>query len=450
MADLFDYRSVELSAARSPLAARMRPRSIEEFIGQDHLVGDGRPFRVNLDLGYLPSIIFWGPPGTGKTSLANLIAQHIDATFISISAVTSGVADVRKIIDNAKATTGMYGHKTLLFIDEIHRFNKAQQDVILPYVEDGTVSFIGATTENPSFEVIAPLLSRCRLFVLNPLNPQDIENIIVRALNDKDQGLANWNVSLDENACEYLIKLSNGDARRTLNLLEFATVSTNSDAEGKRHITIDVLGKCAESSSLIYDKSGDNHYDGISAYIKSIRSSDPDAAIYWLARMLEAGEDPMFIARRLVIAASEDIGMADPNGLSIAVAAQQAVHFIGMPEGGIPLAQATVYLSTAPKSNSSYMALNRALEKIRDGAKDPIPKHLRNPVTKLMKEEGYGEGYKYAHDFEGNFILTQNLPDSMIGVPLYTPTENGYEKIVVERIKNWWGDQKQNNELNKP
>jgi putative ATPase len=427
----------------------MRPRSIEEFIGQEHLVGDGQPFRVNLDLGYLPSIIFWGPPGTGKTSLANLIAQHVDARFISISAVAAGVADVRKIIEDAKSATGMYGHKTLLFIDEIHRFNKAQQDVILPYVEDGTVSFIGATTENPSFEVISPLLSRCRLFVLNPLNPQDIENIIVRAVNDKDRGLANWNIELTEDACEYLIRLSNGDARRTLNLLEFTALSISEDPKGKRQITVDVLGKCAESQSLIYDKSGDNHYDNISAFIKSIRSSDPDAAIYWLARMIEAGEDPMFIARRLVISASEDIGMADPNGLSIAIAAQQAVHFVGMPEGGIPLAQATVYLSTAPKSNSSYMALNKALEKIREGAKDPVPKHLRNPVTTLMKEQGYGKGYKYAHDFEGNFVTTQNLPDSMIGVPLYTPTENGYEKIVAERLRDWWSDQKQNNELNK-
>tara|TARA_Y100000590_G_scaffold321897_1_gene364435 strand:+ start:1487 stop:2770 length:1284 start_codon:yes stop_codon:yes gene_type:complete len=425
----------------------MRPRSIGEFIGQEHLVGDGQPFRVNLDLGYLPSIIFWGPPGTGKTTLASLIAQYVDARFISISAVTAGVSDVRKIIEDAKSIAGMYGHKTLLFIDEIHRFNKAQQDVILPYVEDGTISFIGATTENPSFEVIAPLLSRCRLFVLNPLNPDDIENIIVRAVNDKDRGLANWNIELTEDACEYLIRLSNGDARWTLNLLEFAALSMSGDPKIKRKITVDVLGKCAESQSLIYDKSGDNHYDNISAFIKSIRSSDPDAAIYWLGRMIEAGEDPMFIARRLVISASEDIGMADPNGLSIAVAAQQAVHFVGMPEGGIPLAQATVYLSTAPKSNSSYMALNRALEKIRYGAKDPVPKHLRNPVTALMKEQGYGEGYKYAHDFEGNFVSTNNLPDSMIGVRFYNPTKNGYEGIVVDRIKEWWGDRKKKDEL---
>ena len=271
MADLFDYRSIELSAARSPLASRMRPRSIKEFIGQEHLVGDGQPFRVNLDLGYLPSIIFWGPPGTGKTSLANLIAQHVNARFISISAVAAGVGDVRKIIEDAKSTTGMYGHKTLLFIDEIHRFNKAQQDVILPYVENGTISFIGATTENPSFEVIAPLLSRCRLFVLNPLNPHDIENIILRAVNDKDRGLANWNVELTEDACEYLISLGNGDARRTLNLLEFAALAMSGDPKGKRHITVDALEKCAESQSLIYDKSGDNHYDNISAFIKSIR-----------------------------------------------------------------------------------------------------------------------------------------------------------------------------------
>lgn len=447
MADLFDYRSIELSAARSPLASRMRPRSIKEFIGQEHLVGDGQPFRVNLDLGYLPSIIFWGPPGTGKTSLANLIAQHVNARFISISAVAAGVGDVRKIIEDAKSTTGMYGHKTLLFIDEIHRFNKAQQDVILPYVENGTISFIGATTENPSFEVIAPLLSRCRLFVLNPLNPHDIENIILRALNDKDRGLANWNIELTEDACEYLIRLGNGDARRTLNLLEFAALSMTNDPKGKRQITVDVLGKCAESQSLIYDKSGDNHYDNISAFIKSIRSSDPDAAIYWLARMIEAGEDSMFIARRLVISASEDIGMADPNALSIAIAAQQAVHFVGMPEGGIPLAQATVYLSTAPKSNSSYMALNKAFEKIRGGAKDPVPKHLRNPVTDLMKEQGYGEGYKYAHDFEGNFVPTNNLPDSMMGVRFYNPTENGYEGTVVDRIKEWWRDRNKEDEL---
>jgi putative ATPase len=444
MADLFEHRGNQLSFNNAPLAARMRPRSLEEFIGQDHIVGKKMPFRVNLELGYLPSIIFWGPPGTGKTTLAKLIAQYIDARFINISAVISGVADVRKIIQDAKSNTGMYGHKTLLFIDEIHRFNKAQQDVILPYVEDGTISFIGATTENPSFEVIPPLLSRCRLFVLNSLNPSDIRNIINRALNDTNRGLSTWNVVLEDDAFQYLILSSNGDARNALNLLEFASASIGCDFEGKRHLTVDVLVKAAQSTTILYDKNGDNHYDNISAFIKSIRASDPDAAVYWLARMIEAGEDPMFIARRLIVSASEDIGMADPNGLLISVAAQQAVHFIGMPEGGIPLAQATVYLATAPKSNTSYVALNRALENIRNSTKDPVPKHLKNTVTELMKDQGYGDGYKYPHDYEDNFVLTQNLPDSMIGVPLYTPATNGYEKIVADRIEKWWGSHKDN------
>ncbi len=418
----------------------MRPRTFDDFVGQEHIVGTDSVLRRSIEADRIPSMILWGPPGTGKTTLANLIANVTQSHFSSVSAVGSGVADLRAIVRDAKDRLGMVRRRTILFIDEIHRFNKAQQDVILPHVEDGTVILIGATTENPSFEVNSPLLSRSRVFVLKALTAEQIEQIIFKAISDSETGLVDLRPQLDEGAMEALVLFSNGDARIALNTLELAVQSTRPDENGTRRVSARTVEDAAQRRSQVYDKSGDQHYDTISAFIKSLRGSDPDASLYYLARMIDAGEDPMFIARRLVILAAEDVGMADPQALSVAVAAQQAVHFIGMPEGQIPLAEATVYLATAPKSNASYMALNRALQDVEASRNDPVPLHLRNAVTGLMRGLGYGEGYKYAHDFEGSFTPMENLPESVRGHRYYRPGDQGYEIEVRERLRKWWGE----------
>lgn len=437
---LFEHRSRQELSSRAPLAARMRPRAFDEYVGQEHIIGPGTALRNSIEADTLPSIILWGPPGTGKTTLASLIANVTDSHFEQVSGVASGVADLRRIAGEARERLGMSGQSTILFVDEIHRFNKAQQDVILPYVEDGTLVLIGATTENPSFEVVSPLLSRARVFALESLSDEQVRLIVGAAATDLERGLGGMHPVIDREALDALVNLANGDGRTALNALELAVSATAPDADGARHITVGMVEDAMQRRSLRHDKAGDLHYDTISAFIKSVRSSDPDAAIYWLARMLEAGEDPLFIARRLVILASEDIGMAAPQALTVAVAAQQAVHFIGLPEGRIPLAEATVYLSTCPKSNASYMALNRAMRDVQETRNEPVPLHLRNAVTGLMQGMGYGEGYKYAHDFEGNFTQTQNLPDSLKDRRYYVPSSQGYERTVRERMERWWGE----------
>lgn len=435
--NLFDHRSHQQLQGKAPLAARMRPRSFDEYIGQDHIIGAGSVLRRSIEADRLPSIILWGPPGAGKTTLASLIANLTRSHFEQISGVASGVADLRRVAAEARQRLGMSAQSTILFVDEIHRFNKAQQDVILPYVEDGTLVLIGATTENPSFEVVSPLLSRARVFALEALTDEQVKRIAQTAAADAERGLGALQPRLDEQALNALVNLANGDARTALNALELAVSAAAPDANGVRRISLAMVEDAMQRRSLRYDKAGDLHYDTISAFIKSVRASDPDAAVYWLARMLEAGEDPLFIARRLVILASEDIGMADPHGLVVAVAAQQAVHFIGLPEGRIPLAEATVYLATAPKSNKSYMALNEAMRDVQRTRNEPVPLHLRNAVTGLMNDMGYGAGYKYAHDYEGAYTPTQNLPASLTNRRYYRPGNQGYEARVQERMRRW-------------
>ena len=436
---LFEHQRQQQMAKNAPLADRMRPRTFDEFVGQEHVVGIDRVLRRAIQADRLPSIILWGPPGSGKTTLARLIAGVTQASFQPISAVTAGVADLRRIVSEARDRLGMHQEKTILFVDEIHRFNKSQQDVILPHVEDGTVTFIGATTENPSFEVNAPLLSRCRVFALQNLAAEEVEKIVCRALAEPQRGLGELGLELEQPALEHLVDIANGDARVALNALETAAFATTG-VEGPTSIDLETISDALQRRSPLYDKAGEGHYDTISAFIKSVRGSSPDGALYWLARMIEAGEDPMFIARRLVILASEDIGLAQPEALGVAVAAQQAVHFLGMPEGRIPLAEATVYLATAPKSNSAYMALEQALDDVRNQASEPVPLHLRNAVTGLMRNMGYGKGYQYSHDHPGHFVQQDFLPPSLKDRRYYQPTEEGTEKEISQRMKEWWGD----------
>jgi len=418
-----------------PLAARMRPRSFDEFVGQEHLVGEGRVLRRSIEGDQPPSMIFWGPPGSGKTTLARIIAAVTKAHFAPLSAVTAGVADLRRIVEDARRLKEATGQRTILFIDEIHRFNKAQQDVILPHVEEGTITLIGATTENPSFEVIAPLLSRCRVYTLKQLDEGQIRLIVERALADKERGLGEMNVTLQPEAMNHLVQMSNGDARIALNALELAANATPVDESGCRRIGLATIEDALQQRSLPYDRAGDQHYDTISAFIKSLRGSDPDAALYWMARMLEAGEDPLFIVRRMVILAAEDVGLADPNALVVATACQQAVHFVGMPEGFLPMAETAIYLATAPKSNSAYKAYLAAKEDVERTGSQPVPLHLRNPVTKLMKQAGYGRDYKYAHDYPEHYVEQQFLPDSLRDRRYYQPGKLGYEKTIAERLR---------------
>ena len=435
---LFEHGRRAQVASDAPLADRMRPRTFAEFVGHDQIVDADRALLKSMAAGRLPSFILWGPPGTGKTTLARLVATSSESDFAPVSAVTSGVADLRRIVGDAKERKGMYQQSTVLFVDEIHRFNKSQQDVILPHVEDGTVTFIGATTENPSFEVIAPLLSRCRVFALQSLTEEQMETIVSRAMSDLDRGLGSLKAMLAADALEHLIDIANGDARIALNALETAAYAVTPDADGNRLIDLDTISDSLQRRSPNYDKAGENHYDTISAFIKSVRGSSPDGALYWLARMIESGEDPLFIVRRLVILAAEDVGLADPQALSIAVAAQQAVHFLGMPEGRIPLAEATVYLASAPKSNSTYAALNQAMEDVRERVNEPVPVHLRNAVTGMMQVAGYGKNYKYAHDYEGHFEPQEYLPSSLEGRRYYYPGDEGAEKGIKDRLNRWW------------
>jgi putative ATPase len=435
---MFEAHFEKLRNETAPLAARMRPQTLADYVGQEHLVGEGRALRRAIDAGELPSIILWGPPGSGKTTLAHLMAAANAAYFAQVSAVSAGVADLRKIIEEAKQRRLSQNQKTILFIDEIHRFNKGQQDTILPYVEDGTVTLIGATTENPSFEVISPLLSRARTYVLKGLNEEQMRQILDRAIADNERGIGSSNVVMSDDAAAQIINLASGDARIALNILELAARTTPPDEAGKRQVTIEAVEDAAQAKTLLYDRAGEQHYDIISALHKSLRGSDPDASLYWLGRMLEAGEDPLYVVRRLIRFASEDIGMADPQALVIAMAAQQAVHFVGMPECNVALAQLVVYLATAPKSNSLYMAYKRVQETIAKNPIEPVPLHLRNAPTGLMKDLGYGKGYKYAHDFPGHFYKQQNLPDSLKDKKFYFPTDIGQEKIIATRLKNWF------------
>ena len=412
-----------------PLAARMRPRDLSELVGQQHIVGEGRVLRKAIDAGQLPSMILWGPPGTGKTTLAAIAAKAAKARFVAVSAVSSGVADLRKAIEEAKKVRALTDQRTVLFIDEIHRFNKAQQDVVLPYVENGDVILLGATTENPSFEVNSALLSRSRVYVLKALSEDDVRTIVDRALVD-ERGLAGQ-AKLTKEAEDALVAVSNGDARVALNALELAHDATG----GTREITLSDVREAMQRRSLLYDRAGDQHYDTISAFIKSVRGSDPDASLYWLMRMIDAGEDPMFIARRIVILAGEDIGLADPQALVIASAAQQATHLIGMPEGYYPLAEATVYLALAPKSDSLKRGLGELNKDLEETRADPVPLHLRNAPTPLMKQLGYGKDYKYAHDFEDHVARdTTYLPDSLKDRRYYVPTDLGAEAELKRRL----------------
>jgi len=428
-------------APEGPLAARMRPRTLDEFVGQEHLVGPNRALRQAIATDQLPSMILWGPPGSGKTSLAEVIARMTRAHFIRVSAVTAGVADLRKAVEEARERRRAFKQRTILFIDEIHRFNRAQQDAVLPHVERGVLTLIGATTENPSFEVNSALLSRSRVYTLRPLEDEQVGALIDRALADRERGLGKLRVTLAADARAHLIGAAYGDARVALNALELAATAAPVDAAGQRTITLELVEDAMQHRALLYDKTGDQHYDLISALHKSLRGSDPDAGLYWLGRMLDGGEDPLYIARRLIRFASEDVGMADPQALVIAVAAQQAVHFIGLPEGALALAQAVVHLATAPKSNALYVAYDRVREDIRRTGNEPVPLHLRNQPTQLMKDLGYGKDYRYAHDDYRDLPsedperpphqrLQDYLPDGLRDRWYYTPTDQGKERSI--------------------
>ncbi|MEW6186321.1 MAG: replication-associated recombination protein A [Thermodesulfobacteriota bacterium] len=421
----------------SPLAERMRPCSLEEFVGQDHLLGPGKFLRRMLESGKIFPLIFWGPPGSGKTTLAQMMAQYTKAHFIQFSAVLSGVKEIRDVVKEAEERMAAAGQKTILFVDEIHRFNKAQQDAFLPHVEKGTILLIGATTENPSFEVISPLLSRTKVLVLKSLTGPDLEKIIQRALLDKENGLGNLPLALEPEAMDLIRLLADGDARVALNTLEQTAALVPGEGEGLRTISRNQVEEAMQKKALRYDKSGEEHYNLISALHKSLRGSDPDGALYWLARMLEAGEDPLYIARRMVRFATEDIGLADPQALIQALAAKDAYHFLGSPEGELALVQTAVYLATAPKSNALYLAQGAVRKEIRRSGSLPVPLHLRNAPTTLMKDLGYGRGYRYAHDYPQALVEQENLPEGLKGRHFYHPTERGFEKTIKTRLEYW-------------
>jgi putative ATPase len=431
MDDLFSfaYEQTGGGGKQKPLAARMRPQTIQDVIGQSHIIAPGKLLRRAIEADQVSSLIFYGPPGTGKTTLAKVIARSTRSYFAELNAVTAGVADIRKVVEEAKERLVMEGLRTTLFVDEIHRFNKSQQDALLPFVEEGTIILIGATTENPFFEVNAALLSRSQIFQLQPLTHEELRLVLERALRDRENGLGELSVRLTPEAEEHLIQYAEGDARRLLNALELAVTTTLPEADGTILITLDVAVESIQRRAVRYDKSGDNHYDTISAFIKSIRGSDPDAALYWLARMIDAGEDPRFIARRLVISASEDIGNADPQAITVAISCFQAVELVGMPEGRIALGQATTYLATAPKSNAAYNGINQALAHIRQEGHKPVPIHLRDAAYKGASKLGHGKGYLYPHDYPYGYVRQQYLPDG-VNESFYKPKDHGYERHI--------------------
>ncbi|MBN1305903.1 MAG: AAA family ATPase [Anaerolineales bacterium] len=435
MPDLFDHAMIERMKDEAPLAARMRPRTLDEFIGQEHIVGEGKLLRRAIEADRLfSSILLWGPPGTGKTTLAQIIANTTRSHFVTISAILAGKADLRKIIQDAMERRRLHNIRTILFVDEVHRWNKAQQDALLPHVETGAITLIGATTENPYFEVIKALISRSRVFQLRNLNQQETGELIDRSLEDKDRGYGNRRVLLDPLGRAHLIEMASGDARNALNAIELAVESTPPDEKGIIHITLEVAQESIQRRAVLYDKDGDAHYDTISAFIKSVRGSDPDAALYWLAKMLYAGEDPRFILRRLIILAGEDIGLADPLGLVVVNSAAQAFDYIGMPEGVFPIVEATLYLATAPKSNSA-VAYFKAMDKLEKEGQVSVPKHLQDANRDAVT--GHGDGYIYPHDLEGHFTPQQYLPRRLLGTYFYQPSGEGYETQVSERLEHW-------------
>ena len=419
----------------SPLASRMRPTTLDEVVGQKHIIGKDKLLYRAIKADKLGSVIFYGPPGTGKTTLAKVIAHTTSARFEQINATVAGKKDMEEIVKNAKDAIGMYGQKTILFVDEIHRFNKSQQDYLLPFVEDGTITLIGATTENPYFEVNNALLSRSRIFELKPLEKQDIRELVIRAVYDTEKGMGTYGADITDEAADFLADVANGDARAALNAVELGILTTDKSEDGKIHITIDVAAECIQKRVVRYDHDGDNHYDTISAFIKSMRGSDPDAAVYYLARMLYAGEDVKFIARRIMICASEDVGNADPNALVVAVSAAQAVERIGMPESQIILSQAAAYVATAPKSNAAYVGIQNAMKAVANMRTMPVPAHLQDKHYKGAEKLGHGLGYKYAHDYPNHYVAQQYLPDGMEGMRFYEPSENGYEKKIREHME---------------
>ena len=441
--DLFDHYAKDRLKTEAPLADRMRPNTLDEFIGQDHILKKGKVLRRAIEADEVQSSIFWGPPGTGKTTLAHILAAKTGAHFISFSAVLAGVKDIRGVIEQARNQRRFNNKQTILFVDEIHRFNKAQQDAFLPHVEDGTIILIGATTENPSFEVISPLLSRTKVFVLNPLKEEELEIILRRALSDKDRGMGNYRANIDPIELKYIAGMADGDARRALNTLELAVMTTTPDKEDTRHITREIVEEVIQRKFLIYDKEGEEHYNLISALHKSMRGSDPDAALYWLGRMLEAGEDPLYIARRLIRFASEDVGNADPRALQVAVSSMQAYQFVGSPEGDLALAQSATYLACAPKSNALYTAYSKVKKDIQETQALPVPLHIRNAPTSLMKKLGYGKGYKYPHNFPDSYIEEDYLPENLKGRIYYKPTDNGFEAEIKKRLEKWRGKKRE-------
>ena len=435
-ADLFERPPPQGRGAPAPLADRMRPRSLKEFVGQEHLLGEGKILRAALETGELPSLILWGPPGSGKTTLAFLLAERVKAAFVPFSAVTSGIKEIREVIARAERERA-YGKRTLLFIDEIHRFNKAQQDAFLPHVERGSIVLIGATTENPSFEVIAPLLSRAKVLTLQPLSEEALMLVMQRALDDQERGLGRLAVEAEDEALRFIARLSSGDARVALNTLELAAQMVDRQPEGSRRLTLTLAQEAGQRRALLYDKAGEQHYNLISALHKSLRGSDPDASLYWLARMLASGEDPLYIARRLVRFASEDVGNADPQALRVALAAKEAYHFLGSPEGELALAQAAVYLATAPKSNAIYTAFGKAQRDVEEAPLQGVPLHLRNAPTPLMEELGYGADYQYPHDFPEALADQDYLPEGLKGRTYYHPTDRGLEAVIGRRLNEW-------------
>ena len=433
--DLFDYMRENSMKDNSPLAQRMRPRNLDEVVGQRHIIGPDKLLYRAIKADKLSSIIFYGPPGTGKTTLAKVIANTTSADFRQINATVAGKKDMEDVVAAAKNNMGMYGRKTILFVDEIHRFNKGQQDYLLPFVEDGTLILIGATTENPYFEVNSALISRSIIFELKALEKEDILSLIHTAVYDKERGMGAYDAVIDDAAAEFLADIANGDARNALNAVELGIMSTNRADDGKIHITLEVAEECIQKRVIRYDKTGDNHYDTISAFIKSMRGSDPDAALYYLARMLYAGEDIKFIARRIMICASEDVGNADPQALVVAVSACEAVERIGMPEAQIILAQAVTYIATAPKSNASYLGIDKAMAQVAGEKTAVIPPHLQDAHYKSAAKLGHGTGYLYAHDYPMHYVKQQYLPDTLVGRRFYEPTDNGYEKHISEHMK---------------